>query len=137
MRRDPYARGDERVGDGHRRRCDAALADRTGETPFRSLATVLANKHKLSIVWELDCGGKRFIELERALAPVTPKVLTRNLRDLEAMLLVTRRAFEGSRRVEYALSPLGVALRPSLVSLCHWAYDNRSALTLETSGAES
>ena len=100
-----------------------------GRTPFQRVSTVFANKHKLSLIWELARGAKRFKELERALSPVTAKVLTRNLRDLEAMSLVLRHSFEEKPlKVQYELSPLGVALRPHILALCHWAYENKDAL---------
>ena len=102
---------------------------REGRTPFQLITTALANKTKIGVLWELSRGTKRFKELERALSPVTAKVLTRNLRDLEAMSLIVRKSFEVSPpKVEYRLSSLGLALRPHIVALCHWTYDNADAL---------
>ncbi len=100
-----------------------------GTTPFQRVATVLANRHKLAIIWELARGTKRFKELERALSPITAKTLTRNLRDLETMSLIVRESFEAkSPKVEYRLSPIGQALRPHIVALCHWAYEFKDVL---------
>ena len=99
-----------------------------GHSPLQSVAAVLASRYKLALIWELARGPKRFKELERALAPVTAKTLTRNLRDLERLTLVIRRKLDGrALGVEYRLSPVGVALRPHILSLCHWAWDHREA----------
>ncbi len=100
-----------------------------GRTPFQRIATVLANKHKLALIWELARGPKRFKELERALAPVTAKVLTRNLRDLEAMALVVRRDFDVSPpKVEYRLSAVGSELVPHIRALCRWTLEHAETL---------
>lgn len=104
-----------------------------GRTPFRQVTELLGSKHKLSIMWELARSPRRFKELERLLAPVTPKVLTRNLRDLEASSLITRLSLDVSPpHVTYQLSPIGEALRPHIKALCRWAYENAEALTPKT-----
>lgn len=101
-----------------------------GRTPFRQVTTLLGSKHKLSIMWELARSPRRFKELERLLEPVTPKVLTRNLRDLEASSLITRESLDVSPpHVTYRLSPVGEQLRPHIRALCRWAYENAEALS--------
>lgn len=104
---------------------DAAVIRRMigeGRTPVQRVANVLASKHKLALFWELSRGPKRFKELERALAPVTAKVLTRNLRDLEEMAFVVRESFDVSPpKVEYRLSPMGDGLRAHIHALCEWS----------------
>lgn len=101
-----------------------------GRTPVQRVAGVLANKHKLALFWELSSGPKRFKELERALAPVTAKVLTRNLRDLEELAFVVRESFDVSPpKVEYRLSPLGDGLRAHIQALCEWSLAHAGELS--------
>jgi DNA-binding HxlR family transcriptional regulator len=109
-----------------------------GRTPFRVVTDLLGSKHKMSIVWELARSPRRFKELERLLAPVTPKVLTRNLRDLESASLVARESTDGPiLRVSYRLTPLGFELRPHVQALCRWAYEHAGELSAHLDAAPS
>ena len=66
-------------------------------------------------------GTKRFGELKRSVGNVTQKVLTANLRDMEAQGLLTRKAYaEVPPRAEYTLTELGYSLRPLLDVLWDW-----------------
>lgn len=68
-----------------------------------------------NIVWYLGAGPRRFSELRGDLAPVTARVLTRRLRELEARGVVDRREIPTSPpTVEYALTALGTELLPAL-----------------------
>lgn len=67
----------------------------------------------------------RFNELKRELQGVTQRVLTHQLRELEADGLVSRRVYaEVPPRVEYSLTHLGVTLVPVLDQLETWAKDH-------------
>jgi DNA-binding HxlR family transcriptional regulator len=60
---------------------------------------------------------------------ITPKVLTRQLRDLERDGIVDRNVFpQVPPRVEYSLTPLGRSLLPILGQLHDWAVANSTAL---------
>jgi DNA-binding HxlR family transcriptional regulator len=68
-----------------------------------------------NIVWYLAEGPRRFSELRGDLAPVTARVLTRRLRELEARGVVARRIVDTSPpSVEYALTEMGEELLPAL-----------------------
>jgi DNA-binding HxlR family transcriptional regulator len=74
------------------------------------------------ILWHLQEGGtRRFAELQRAVGGVTHKVLSTQLRELEADGMIVRRVYaEVPPCVEYALSPLGETVRAPLAVLCDW-----------------
>ncbi|WP_124552230.1 winged helix-turn-helix transcriptional regulator [Methylophilus methylotrophus] len=84
---------------------------------------VLEGKWKLSILFYLFDGKvMRFSDLERAIPDITQKMLTQQLRQLEADGLVGRTAYpEVPPRVEYRLTEWGQALCPTLDSLITWA----------------
>jgi DNA-binding HxlR family transcriptional regulator len=89
--------------------------------PAELALRVMRGRWKLLIVRELLEGVRRFSDLQRSLAAVSQKVLTSQLRDLEADGVVVRTVHpEAPPRVEYALSPRGHALIPVLESLHAW-----------------
>ena len=73
------------------------------------------------ILRDLIGGTKRFGELQRSVGQVSQKVLTSNLREMEADALVERKVYaELPPRVEYSLTALGQSLKPILDSLWAW-----------------
>ncbi len=97
--------------------------------PIQRTIAMIADKWKVIIIANLGEGTKRFGELQRSMDGVTPKVLTRQLRDLERDGLVTRKVFaEIPPRVEYSLTPLGNSLLPILHQLHNWAILNSETL---------
>ncbi|MFG1830665.1 winged helix-turn-helix transcriptional regulator [Micromonospora chersina] len=75
------------------------------------------------ILWALhEYGRQRFVELERRLATITPKVLTQRLRQLERDGLVRRTYHaEVPPRVEYEITDLGGSLAPLFAHLAQWS----------------
>ena len=76
-------------------------------------ADVVCGKWTLLLVRDLAAGTSRFCELERSLAGISPRTLSLRLRALEEEGIVERQTFgEVPPRVEYALTPKGLALLP-------------------------
>ncbi|TDC62305.1 winged helix-turn-helix transcriptional regulator [Streptomyces hainanensis] len=69
----------------------------------------------------LRTGPRRYSELRVPLARVTPRVLTRSLRNLERDGLVTRTVSRRPPGVEYELTPLGRSLTEVYATVCGWA----------------
>ena len=66
-------------------------------------------------------GTKRFGELKKSIGHVTQKVLTAQLRQMEASGLLTRTVYaEVPPRVEYTLTDLGYSLKPILDAMWTW-----------------
>jgi DNA-binding HxlR family transcriptional regulator len=73
------------------------------------------------ILWELNCGTKRFSDLQAALPEIAAQVLTVQLRQLEADGVIIRTVYpEIPARVEYALTELGSALSAVMDQLEVW-----------------
>lgn len=83
---------------------------------------VIGGKWKPLILWHLQGGGLlRFSALRRAMPVITQKMLTQQLRELEADGLITRTVHaEVPPRVEYGLTDLGRGIIPILESLCRF-----------------
>lgn len=90
--------------------------------PIQRTIAFVGDKWKIIVLHTLTTGTKRFGELQRAMEGITPKVLTRQLRDLERDGLVARRVHpQVPPRVDYSLTPLGESLMPVLNQLHEWA----------------
>jgi len=73
----------------------------------------IGGKWKAVILWWLKGGNKRFGELMQLMPEISQKVLTSQLRELEADGLIDRQVFaESPPRVEYSLSAHGTTLKP-------------------------
>lgn len=70
-------------------------------------------------------GVLRFNELRRRLPSVTPRMLTRQLRELEEAALLSRTVFPVvPPRVDYALTARGESLKPVIMALKAWGDEN-------------
>ena len=61
--------------------------------PVETTLTLIGNKWKVLIIRDLLPGTKRFGELKKSLGKVSQKVLTAQLRDMEASGLVNRKVY--------------------------------------------
>ncbi|GAA4935257.1 winged helix-turn-helix transcriptional regulator [Actinoplanes utahensis] len=94
--------------------------------PIAPVVDIVFSRWTTPILWTLhEFGRMRFVELERRITTITPKVLTQRLRQLERDGLITRTYHpEVPPRVEYEISDLGRGLGPLFAHLATWANDN-------------
>ena len=79
---------------------------------------VLSGAWSANVIWHLREGARRFSELRTDIPPVSAKVLTQRLRDLEQRGVLRRTVQPTSPpSVEYALTPLGAELIPALAAI--------------------
>ena len=91
------------------------------ECPVATTVQLIGNKWKLLIIRNLLRAPQRFSELKRTIPGISQKVLTDNLRALEADGLIDREVFaEVPPRVVYSISALGDALRPIIDAMQAW-----------------
>lgn len=90
--------------------------------PVETTLTLISDKWKVLILRDLLLhGAMRFGELKKSIGHVTQKVLTAQLRDMEAKGLLTRKVYaEVPPRVEYTLTKTGYSLKPILDSMVVW-----------------
>ncbi len=86
---------------------------------------IIGGKWKPLILWRLGENEiLRFGELRRSLTGITQKMLTQQLRDLEANGLVNRYVYtQVPPKVEYSLTPLGQTIVPILYQLGRWGLE--------------
>ena len=89
--------------------------------PVEATLNLIGGKYKALILWHLSNGTLRFSELKKAIVHATPKMLTQQLRELEAQNLIHRNVFPViPPKVEYSLTDLGISLMPVLVAMRDW-----------------
>lgn len=91
-------------------------------SPFSYTLSVIGGKWKMVIMFVLVEGGvMRYSELKRAIPNITHKMLSAQLKELEADGIITRTEYQQvPPKVEYALSPKGLSLMPILEEMCKW-----------------
>jgi DNA-binding HxlR family transcriptional regulator len=94
---------------------------KTDNCPVEATLDLIGGKYKALILWHLSDGQLRFSELRKVITSATPKMLTQQLRELEARQLVHREVFPiVPPKVEYSLTELGKSLLPILVAMRDW-----------------
>ena len=88
--------------------------------PVEATLELIGGKYKALILWHLSGGTLRFSELRKVIS-ATPKMLTQQLRELEAQHLINRKVFPViPPKVEYSLTETGKSLLPILVAMRDW-----------------
>ena len=89
--------------------------------PVEATINIIGGKWKTLIIHHLLDGTKRFNELKRLVPKVTQRMLTSQLRELEAFGLVHRKVYaEIPPKVEYSLTDSGRTLEPVLWKMHEW-----------------
>ena len=89
--------------------------------PVETTLMLISDRWKVLIIRDLLGGTKRFSELKKSIGSISQKVLTANLRSMEAAGLLTRTIYpEVPPRVEYTLTETGYSLKPVLDSMVTW-----------------
>ena len=97
--------------------------------PVDQALEVLGGKWKPRIIWRLQGGTLRFNELQRAIAPVTQRMLTLQLRELERDGLVTRTVYaEVPPKVEYSLTAPARKLTSPMAAMGQWLLEHHAEL---------
>ena len=89
--------------------------------PVEATLELIGGKYKSLILWHLSEGNLRFSQLRKIIHGVTPKMLTQQLRELEANELIHREVFPVvPPKVEYSLTKRGYSLMPILMAMRDW-----------------
>jgi DNA-binding HxlR family transcriptional regulator len=89
--------------------------------PVEATMSVIGGKWKCLIIHHLIDGTKRFNELRRLIPAITQRMLTSQLRELEADRIVNRKVYaEVPPKTEYSLTELGKTLEPVLWAMHDW-----------------
>jgi len=93
--------------------------------PVTATLNLIGGKWKTLILYSLTNGTRRFGEIAVRIPDISRKVLTEQLKELEADGLIHRQQFnEIPPRVEYSLSDLGKSLSSVIRELEIWGNEN-------------
>jgi DNA-binding HxlR family transcriptional regulator len=97
--------------------------------PVRDVLDIINGKWKLPILIALSFGNKRFTDLERDVEGITPRMLSKELRDLEINQLVKRTVHDSFPVViEYSLTEYGKSLDAVIEAMRDWGKKHRKKL---------
>jgi DNA-binding HxlR family transcriptional regulator len=97
------------------------VKDPSTHCPAEPALAVIGGRWKVRILYFLFERPHRFSELGRAMVGCTQKMLTQQLREMEADGIVRRKVFaQVPPKVEYSLTPRGKTLRPIVEAMCQW-----------------
>lgn len=86
----------------------------------------LEGRWKLLILLSLSTGNKRFNQIAKELHGITDKMLSKELKALEANKLVRREAYDTfPPSVEYSITEHGKSIENVLEALYHWGVEHR------------
>lgn len=97
--------------------------------PVRDALDVINGKWKLPIIISISTGNERFTDIEKSIPGITPKVLTKELRDLEQHQLIKRMVIEEYPvKILYKPEPYADTLTPIIYALKDWGTNHRKKL---------
>ena len=93
-----------------------------GNCPVEAALDIIGGKWKAILVFHILDGTKRFNELRRLLPGLTQRMLTTQLRELEADGVIDRKVYpQVPPKVEYSITSFGLTLSPVLRELALWS----------------
>jgi DNA-binding HxlR family transcriptional regulator len=96
----------------------------------RDALDVLGGKWKIPIICVLAFYKKKgFKDLQREIVGVTSKMLSKELKDLEENLLITRTVIDSRPiRVKYEITPYGISTTAVIRELYNWGVTHRKKI---------
>lgn len=110
-------------GDGKQVACLAQML------PIRDALEVVSGKWKILILTSIMHGNRRFTEIERSIPHLSPKVLAKELKDLEEHQLVQRIVQNDTALlIEYVATEYSQTLRKLMLELHAWGVNHHKQL---------
>lgn len=89
---------------------------------------VISGKWKLPIIASLLHGKKRFKDLQNTIEKITPRMLSKELKELELNGIVKRQVFDSKPvLIEYELTSSGMKLTDVIDAMVKWGLEHRKA----------
>ena len=93
---------------------------------------IISGRWKMQIIALLCNGEFRYSELEKGLPKISPRMLSKELKDLEINELVVRKVYDSLPvKVTYKLADYGYTLVPLIIELTNWGKAHRVKIIQE------
>lgn len=90
---------------------------------------VIQGKWRLPIIISLLHGNKRFGEIQKDIADISPKMLSQELKALEINKIISRTLYDSMPvTVEYSITDLGKTMKKMLDEILNWGVHFRKAI---------
>lgn len=97
--------------------------------PVRDALDVISGKWKLPIIISIGVGNNRFTDIQESIPGITPKVLAKELKDLEQHKLIKRVVIEDYPvKISYTVEEYADTLTPIIYSLKDWGVNHRKKI---------
>ncbi len=94
---------------------------------------VISGKWKLPIIGSVLFGKKRFTDIQRNIPKITPRMLSKELKELELNGMLIRTVHDSTPvSVEYELSPSGKLITEVLDKMIEWGIIHREAVIVKS-----
>lgn len=98
--------------------------------PVRDALVIISGKWKLPIIISVAAGNDRFTDIQNSIPGITPKVLAKELKELEQHKLIKRLVIdEYPVKISYRLEDYAESLTPIIYSLKEWGENHRAIQT--------
>jgi DNA-binding HxlR family transcriptional regulator len=98
--------------------------------PVRDALDVISGKWKLPIIISVSVGNERFTDIQESIPGITPKVLAKELKELEQHKLIKRTVVDGYPiKILYQPEPYADTLTPLIYNLKDWGINHRKKVT--------
>jgi DNA-binding HxlR family transcriptional regulator len=100
------------------------------QCPVAFTSRIMGGRWKARIVWALIRNESlRFSEIRRACPPISDRILSKELKELDGWGLIAREEHSAiPPKTEYRLTELGLTLRPVMAAMAEWGLEHRSAI---------
>lgn len=100
------------------------------QCPVTFTSRVVGGRWKAKIVWALlQHESLRFSDVRRACPPISDRILSKELNELEDWGLILRRESSAvPLKVDYSLTALGQTLRPLMAAMAEWGEKTQAAI---------
>ncbi|MDR3023050.1 helix-turn-helix domain-containing protein [Chryseobacterium sp.] len=97
--------------------------------PVRDALDVLNGKWKLAIIVSVSVGNDRFTDIQDSIPGITPKVLAKELKELEQHQLIKRTIIDDYPvKIIYQPQPYSSTLNPIIFALKDWGTNHKRKL---------
>ena len=97
--------------------------------PVRDALEVINGKWKLPIIISVAVGNERFTDIQESIPGITPKVLAKELKELEQHQLIKRTLIEDYPvKILYKPEPYADTLSPIIYALKDWGVNHRQKI---------